>query len=187
VGDDKETTDENVVGEIVVRGTSIFDGYATPMSPTVGSSDAPGQPERPDQVDTGDLGFLHGGELYIVDRLKSIVIINGVNYPAADLEERVAAAIGVAVDGVMVFDEAIAGDMGTVVAVAETGADTASPEPEALQAISGLLSEIYCVKRRSLPKTTSGKKQHHLCRSLLASGRLPVLKTISLPASRRSP
>lgn len=158
-----------MVGEIVVRGPSVFRGY---LAREDGSSGG--------ELHTGDLGFLHDGELYVVDRLKNIVIINGLNYPTSDLEERVGRVLQVPPEGVMVFERSIGGEASSVVAIVEADPGAGPIAEDAAQALSGLLGQIVFVKRRSLPKTTSGKKQHHLARSLLAAGQLPVIKTTPL-------
>jgi acyl-CoA synthetase (AMP-forming)/AMP-acid ligase II len=167
--DGRDTTENGVVGEILVRGRSVFAGYL---------SSAEGPPAG--EVRTGDVGFLYDGELYVVDRLKNIVIINGTNYPASDLEERVGDTLSLPSESIMVFERAIGDEAPEVVAVVESESDFGSITPEALQSLSGILAAIVFVKRRSLPKTTSGKKQHHLCRALLAAGELSVMRTVSM-------
>lgn len=68
------------VGEIVIRSGCLFDGYYN----------------RPDLtaealVDgwyrTGDLGFVHDGELYVVGRKKDLIIVGGENLYPQDIEE----------------------------------------------------------------------------------------------------
>ncbi len=41
-------------------------------------------------LDTGDLGFLHEGELFLTGRAKEILLVRGRNYAPADLELAVA-------------------------------------------------------------------------------------------------
>jgi acyl-CoA synthetase (AMP-forming)/AMP-acid ligase II len=71
---------ESFVGEILVRGDCVFEGYYN----------------RPDLtakaiVDgwyhTGDLGFFLDGELYVVGRKKDLLIIGGENIYPQDIEE----------------------------------------------------------------------------------------------------
>ncbi|HRC86181.1 MAG TPA: AMP-binding protein, partial [Thermoanaerobaculia bacterium] len=73
---------EDLLGEIRVRGAPVARGYVA----------ASGEGVEPfeDGVLTGDLGFQHGGELYVLERLKNVVIRHGENHLASNLEERLA-------------------------------------------------------------------------------------------------
>jgi fatty-acyl-CoA synthase len=77
-----------VVGPVKVRGPSLFAGYLH-------------QPERTAEVlvdgwlDTGDLGFLHQGELYLTGRAKDVVILRGQNHAPHEIEQAVDAVEGV--------------------------------------------------------------------------------------------
>jgi fatty-acyl-CoA synthase len=76
------------VGPIRVRGPSVMAGYLY-------------QPERTAAtivdgwLDTGDLGFLHDGELYVCGRAKDVVIIRGRNYAPHEVEQSVYEVSGV--------------------------------------------------------------------------------------------
>ncbi len=76
------------IGEIVVRGDFVFDGYYRNESATVDAF-----------IDgwyrTGDLGFLHAGELFICGRTKDVIIVHGRNYYSHDIEEIVSTVPGV--------------------------------------------------------------------------------------------
>ena len=41
---------------------------------------------RPRWLRSGDLGFLHDGELYVCGRLKDMLIVRGLNYYPQDIE-----------------------------------------------------------------------------------------------------
>ena len=68
---------ERQVGEIWVRGPSISPWYFEQHQP---------QRERRTSLRTGDVGYLADGELYVVDRLKDLVIVGGRNYAPSDIE-----------------------------------------------------------------------------------------------------
>lgn len=61
------------VGEIVVRGTSVGDGYQ-------------GNPERWAEFATGDLGFVWDGALYVCGRQKETFEVHGQTFHAHDIE-----------------------------------------------------------------------------------------------------
>ena len=75
-------------GEIWIRGANLFSGYW------------PGGEDGPDEdgwYATGDVGFLDGdGDLFLVDRLKDLVIVSGFNVYPFEVEEVVAEVDGVA-------------------------------------------------------------------------------------------
>ncbi|MDP2313368.1 MAG: AMP-binding protein [Pseudomonadota bacterium] len=79
---------EDRVGPVKVRGPSLFAGYLH-------------QPERTalamvdGWLDTGDLGFVHDGELYLTGRAKDVVILRGQNHAPHEIEQAVDAVEGV--------------------------------------------------------------------------------------------
>jgi len=80
----------NAVGPVRVSGPSLFSGYLH-------------QPERTAKalqdgwLDTGDLGFLHGGELFLTGRQKDLLILRGQNHAPHEVEQAVDAVPGVRV------------------------------------------------------------------------------------------
>ena len=83
-----------LVGEIWVHGANVADGYwrkppeeqrcfgATLVDPSPGTPDGP-------WLRTGDLGFIYEGELFIVGRIKDLLIIRGSNHYPEDIEATV--------------------------------------------------------------------------------------------------
>ena len=85
-------------GEIQVRGANLFSGYWP---------DGSGGPDAEGWWSTGDVGFLDStGDLFLVDRVKELVIVSGFNVYPSEVEDvlrevpgvRDAAVIGVADD-----------------------------------------------------------------------------------------
>lgn len=76
------------VGEIWVSGPSVAQGYwrrdEDSRRSFAGEMAEPADGER--YLRTGDLGFLHAGELYICGRLKDLIILNGLNIYPQDVE-----------------------------------------------------------------------------------------------------
>ena len=78
------------IGEIWVRGSSVAKGYwqneeATQQTFGVTLTDTGEGP----WLRTGDLGFVRSGELFVVGRLKELIIIRGNNYYPQDVEATV--------------------------------------------------------------------------------------------------
>ncbi len=72
--------DNDCVGEIVIRGDCLFDGYYN-------RPDLTAQVFADGWFRTGDLGFCHDGELYVVGRKKDMLIVGGQNIYPQDIEE----------------------------------------------------------------------------------------------------
>ncbi|MBE7526582.1 MAG: fatty acyl-AMP ligase [Burkholderiales bacterium] len=80
-----DDTDHDVpsmaVGSILVRGRSVMSGYFNNAEETARAIRADGW------LDTGDIGFLFEGNLYITGRRTDVIIVNGRNIRAQDVEE----------------------------------------------------------------------------------------------------
>ncbi len=76
---------EDQVGEIAVRTDSMFSGYYR-------NEEASAKSRAGEWFLTGDVGFVHDGEVYIVGRIKDVIIVNGKNVFSHDVE---AALLGV--------------------------------------------------------------------------------------------
>jgi len=86
-----ESLQEDQVGEIWLRSGSKTRGYWN-MAEKSRKEMFMARLEKQDDDDeegyfkTGDLGFLHGNELFICGRLKDMIIVRGRNYYPQDLE-----------------------------------------------------------------------------------------------------
>eukprot|EP00656_Telonema_subtile_P033826 TRINITY_DN37791_c0_g1_i1.p1 TRINITY_DN37791_c0_g1~~TRINITY_DN37791_c0_g1_i1.p1 ORF type:complete len:104 (+),score=22.03 TRINITY_DN37791_c0_g1_i1:72-383(+) len=72
------------VGEIWISSNSKARGYwgEPELTEETFRARLEADPDNREWLRTGDLGFLHGGELYVCGRLKDLIIIRGRNvYP----------------------------------------------------------------------------------------------------------
>ncbi|MCA9572731.1 MAG: AMP-binding protein, partial [Myxococcales bacterium] len=78
---------ERTIGSVWLRSESIGDGYwkDPPSGSTTFGNLVPGDPEP--WLSTGDLGFLHDGELYITGRQADRIVVQGRTLFAEDVEE----------------------------------------------------------------------------------------------------
>jgi len=95
VDEDGRAPEGEDAGEIHIAGDNLFSGYWP---------DGADGPDADGWYATGDVGFLDAdGDLYLVDRLKELVIVSGFNVYPTEIEEliaEVAGVLGVAVIGV---------------------------------------------------------------------------------------
>jgi acyl-CoA synthetase (AMP-forming)/AMP-acid ligase II len=164
--------DERCVGEITVRGPSISPGYFRLEGP----------PEAPvTELRTGDLGYFAGGRLYVVDRIKDLVIVAGRNLVPSDVE-RSAAVSGLRPGRAVAFGvpDPEGGTEGLVVVV--EGPAQASPDASALRARiveavrdhHGVVPiDVRLVRAGAIPRTSSGKLMRRRARELYLAGDLP--------------
>lgn len=130
--------------------------------------------------DTGDLGVLDGGELYIVGRTKEMLIVRGRNIPPYDIEAVIEGHALVPGGSSVVFSLPKP-DKGTepLIAVVETKAEHAAWDEvgrdvaQQVRKSFGLaLSEVIVLPRGTIPRTTSGKRQRARVKQLYLAGAL---------------
>lgn len=175
------TCPSNRVGEIWVAGDSVTGGYFEQPEATMRTFGAhlADTGEGP-FLRTGDLGFLRQGELFIVSRLKDLIIIRGQNYSPEDIEWTVEHShpalkphCGAA------FTIEVEGEERLVIAN-EVGRDSDLNAREISEAIRAAVAEehglrvetVLLLKSGTLPKTTSGKIQRRACREAFFAGAL---------------
>lgn len=159
---------ERHLGEVTVSGPSVTPGYFHELREG-------GAPRT--ELRTGDLGYLAEGELFIVDRLKDLLVVGGRKHAPADVERVVGALDGVRGGAVVAFS--VRGSEGTeevVLAVTpEAGAEPAALEglvQRAAQEHFGFPPRVVLVRPGALPKTSSGKLQRSACRARYLDGTL---------------
>ena len=79
-------TDPTEPGEIWIRGDNLFSGYWP---------EGRGGPGELGWFPTGDVGYLLDDELFLVDRARELIIVNGFNVYPAEVEEAIAELPGV--------------------------------------------------------------------------------------------
>jgi long-chain acyl-CoA synthetase len=141
-------------GEIQISGANLFSGYWP---------DGSGGPDDQGWWSTGDVGFLDAtGDLFLVDRLKEVVIVSGFNVYPVEVEDVLREVPGVADAAVIGVDDVTTGEA-VVAYVRAPGADAAAIE-ESVRA--HCLERLARFKRPSriavveeLPLTVTGKVQ----------------------------
>lgn len=90
----KQLANDNEIGEILVAGTSVTSGYwqNSKLNKKLFYTYQTKESEQLDFLRTGDLGFLHQGEIYVTGRIKQLIIIRGKNFYPHDIEHKVCLA-----------------------------------------------------------------------------------------------
>ena len=181
---------EGMVGEIWVHGDNVALGYWERPDETECTFGAKllersaGTPEEP-WLRTGDLGFVSDGELFIIGRIKDLLIVYGRNHSPDDIEATIYEITGGRCAAI-----SVPGDRSEqLVAIIElkNQPDTYAEAVEALgmvkrevtSAISnshGLsVADLVLVPPGSIPTTTSGKIRRHACVEQYRHGRFARL------------
>jgi acyl-CoA synthetase (AMP-forming)/AMP-acid ligase II len=131
---------------------------------------------------TGDLGFLHGGELFVNGRLKDVIVRTGRNYYPQDIElSAETCAPGLHPNCAAAFSVEDGTAERLVVVVEADGRTTRAVGPARLRRLVQdavwdnhrlEADDVLLVRRGSLPKTTSGKVQRRAARGLYEDGTL---------------
>jgi acyl-CoA synthetase (AMP-forming)/AMP-acid ligase II len=159
---------ERQLGEIAVSGPSVSPYYFR-------KDGRYGEPRK--ELRTGDLGYLAGGDLYIVDRMKDLLIIGGRNFVPSDIERVVCELPGVRYGAVVAFG--IRGTDATDELYLVVGAEPRSSLDGDLRHLVadrvherfGLSArDIVLVKPGVVPRTSSGKIRRMACRELYERG-----------------
>lgn len=161
---------ESQAGAICIRGTSVIGDY-------LGLGRA-----CDDQgwFDTGDIGFVLDGEVFISGRAKDVITRAGLNVSAHDVEWAIEELLSLKEGSVAAFsyvEPELAQERVVAVVAKQPGPAQAEQLRRAISVAvamrSGLqLDEILFVPRSSIPKTTSGKIQRAALRSAHLRGEL---------------
>jgi fatty-acyl-CoA synthase len=158
---------DTTVGELRVRGPSLSSGYH-------------GRPEltatrfRDGAFSTGDLGFVHDDQLYVIARTDDRLIVGGRNVDVADLEHEIAEDPHVRQGNCAVIDLRADGAQQIVlVAEAVLGTERADllrrVRPIAARRLGLRIDDVVILARGEFPKTPSGKAQRYRCREIAAT------------------
>ena len=177
---------EREVGEVWLKGGHVAKGYweKEELSREVFQARLASPTDKSSHLRTGDLGFIHGGHLYIMGRLKDIMIIHGCNYYPQDIEKTVQES-----------SEAIQNDCIAAFSIEKENQENLVVVAELIRHHRGYDLQELChnirerimdehelrvysivfIRAGSLPKTTSGKIQRKSCRELYLEKNLGVI------------
>ena len=168
---------EDAVGEVHIHGPGVFAGYHYDPEATADTL-------RDGWFATGDLGFLHDGELYLTGRTKDVLILHGHNLMPDELE-RLADAVtgggGLMRTAAFSVARGAAGEQAVLVVEIEPRDAERMPalEQDIRSRIGRTLgipvADLLFVRRGRIPRTTSGKMQRAEVRRRYLDGTLERL------------
>jgi acyl-CoA synthetase (AMP-forming)/AMP-acid ligase II len=157
------------IGEIWISGPNVCSGYLGGASAQSGFARLDGAADdAPSYLRTGDLGCLIDGELFVVGRLKDLIIVHGLNFHPHDLE-RLVPACHPALRAARAAALALDGPSGEIpLMIVEVPPATKADEAELRLAAEAVAGEVLrqleidpihvaIVRRGALAWTTSGK------------------------------
>jgi fatty-acyl-CoA synthase len=158
VDDSGQELSDLKVGSVLVQGSSIMTGYFNNPEDTQKTL----QPGN--WLDTGDLGFLFEGDLYVTGRRTDVIIVNGRNIRAQDIEELAEQQPEVRTREASAFGITDSNDITTIVLVIEcrlTSIADRQSLTNRLQRLVYMAFGVNClvelVSPHTLPRTSSGK------------------------------
>ncbi|RXR30535.1 fatty acyl-AMP ligase [Sphingobium fluviale] len=163
---------EGQIGKVWTTGPSLMVGYFRDEAATQACM-ADGW------LDTGDMGYMSGGYLYIVGRAKDMIIINGKNHWPQDIEWAVEQLPGFKQGDIAAFaittpggEEAPAVLVHCRTSDTEERAKLRNQIRDRVRAITGMNCVVELIPPRTLPRTSSGKLSRSKARTLYLEGEI---------------
>ena len=163
------------IGRVCLRGASVMVGYYQDPEATINCL------TEDKWLDTGDMGYMKEGSLYIIGRVKDLIIINGKNHWPQDIEWAVEQ-----------LDDLRSGDTAAVSIPGERDeevpailvqcrtrdeAERATMEnkiKDTVHSMIGISPVVALIPPRSLPRTSSGKLSRVKARKQYLAGELVI-------------
>lgn len=163
---------ERAIGKVWCKGPSVMVGYFR-------------DPEATDAcmadgwLDTGDMGYLSDGYVYIVGRAKDMIIVNGKNHWPQDIEWAVEQLPGFKAGDIAAFAITTPGGEETpaVLVQCRTSDEVERKKlhdeiKERVRSVTGMNCVVELVPPRTLPRTSSGKLSRAKARNLYLTGEI---------------
>ena len=171
-GETGQVRGDHQIGKVWCRGPSVMHSYFRNQEATdeclVGG-----------WLDTGDMGYMHQGYLFIVGRAKDMIIINGKNHWPQDIEWAVEQLPGFNHGDIAAF--AIETENGEEAPAVLVHCRVSDPDErlklrdeirDKVRAITGMNCVVELVPPRTLPRTSSGKLSRAKARKMYLAGEI---------------
>ncbi|WP_128891820.1 fatty acyl-AMP ligase [Erythrobacter sp. HKB08] len=174
-GEKGQVKGDHQIGKVWCRGTSVMHSYFR-------NEEATDECLVDGWLDTGDMGYMANGYLFIVGRAKDMIIINGKNHWPQDIEWAVEQLAGFNHGDIAAFSvETENGEEAPAVLVHCRVSD---PEErvrlheqikDKVRSVTGMNCVVELVPPRTLPRTSSGKLSRAKAKRLYLAGEIQPL------------
>ncbi|OYX38905.1 MAG: acyl-CoA synthetase [Sphingomonas sp. 32-62-10] len=163
---------DRAIGKVWCKGPSIMEGYfRDPESTSACMVDG--------WLDTGDMGYMSEGYIYIVGRAKDMIIVNGKNHWPQDIEWAVEQLPGFKAGDIAAFAITTPGGEETPAVLVQCRSSDESERVrlreeirEKVRSVTGMNCVIELIPPRTLPRTSSGKLSRAKARNLYLAGEI---------------
>ncbi|MDH7971415.1 fatty acyl-AMP ligase [Sphingomonas sp. AR_OL41] len=161
---------ERAIGKVWCTGPSLMVGYFRDPEATAACM-------KDGWLDTGDMGYLSDGYVYIVGRAKDMIIINGRNHWPQDIEWAVEQLPGFKAGDIAAFAITTPGGEETPAVLVQCRSSDEAERVrlrdeirERVRSVTGMNCVVELIPPRTLPRTSSGKLSRAKARNLYLSG-----------------
>ncbi|HSG54866.1 MAG TPA: fatty acyl-AMP ligase [Paracoccaceae bacterium] len=171
-GENGKTRADHQIGKVWCRGPSVMHSYFR-------NPEATAECLVDGWLDTGDMGYMHEGYLFIVGRAKDMIIINGKNHWPQDIEWAVEQLPGFNHGDIAAF--AVETENGEEAPAVLVHCRVSDPDEriklrndirDKVRAITGMNCVVELVPPRTLPRTSSGKLSRAKARKMYLAGEI---------------
>ncbi|MEQ1640511.1 MAG: fatty acyl-AMP ligase [Novosphingobium sp.] len=175
-GEHGDVLADHHIGKVWCKGPSVMQGYFRDPEATAACMVA-------GWLDTGDMGYMVDGYLFIVGRAKDMIIINGKNHWPQDIEWAVEQLPGFNHGDIAAFS--VETESGEEVPAVLVHCRVSDPEEriklhntirDKVRSITGMNCLIELVPPRTLPRTSSGKLSRAKAKKQYLSGEIEPFK-----------
>ncbi len=175
-GENGRKKGDHRIGKVWCRGPSVMHSYFR-------NEEATRECLVDGWLDTGDMGYMADGYLFVVGRAKDMIIINGKNHWPQDIEWAVEQLPGFNHGDIAAF--AIETDTGEEAAAVLVHCRVSDPDErlrlrdtirDKVRSITGMNCVVELVPPRTLPRTSSGKLSRAKAKRLYLSGEIAPLE-----------
>ncbi len=172
--EDGRALPDRAIGKVWCRGPSVMAGYFRDAAATEACL-------IDGWLDTGDMGYLSDGYVFIVGRAKDMIIINGRNHWPQDIEWAVEQLPGFKAGDIAAFAITTPGGEETPAVLVQCR--TSDPLErqrlrdairEKVRTITGMNCVVELVPPKTLPRTSSGKLSRSKARNLYLAGEMEL-------------
>ena len=163
---------ERAIGKVWCKGKSVMVGYFRDDAATDACM-ADGW------LDTGDMGYMSDGYIYIVGRAKDMIIVNGKNHWPQDIEWAVEQLPGFKAGDIAAFAITTPGGEETPAVLVQCRSSDEAERVrlrdeirDRVRSVTGMNCVVELIPPRTLPRTSSGKLSRAKARNLYLAGEI---------------